>query len=59
MDHINLRIDSDQSDESKSIFHFEICNYKAKAKASVSSSYVLDVGKRVWTKVYDNVQTFR
>lgn len=55
---MDFKLDSGDGSNQKSIFHFEGVNYKEKA-AEGGSQFVLDVGKRVRSKVYDEAQLFR
>lgn len=57
MDVLDFKLEGEGSKD-KSIFHFEGVNYK-KEKAAENQPFVLDVGKRVRSKVYDEAQMFR
>lgn len=55
---MDFKLGSGDGGDQKSIFHFEGVNYKERAAAG-GSQFVLDVGKRVRSKVYDEAQLFR
>lgn len=55
---MDFKLSADDGDNHKSIFHFEGVDYKEKS-AEGGSHFVLDVGKRVRSKVYDESQLFR
>lgn len=58
MDLLDFKLDGEGSSGNKSIFHFEGVNYKEKEKGGEGSHFVLDVGKRVRSKVYDGTQPY-
>lgn len=58
LDMLDFKLGGEDAFEKKSIFHFEGVNYKEKEKVSDGNQFVLDVGKRVRSKVYDGSQLY-
>lgn len=59
MDLLDFKLGGDGTNQDKSIFHFEGVNYRDKTNNNEETPFVLDVGKRVRSKVYDESQLFR